>query len=93
MNASKFARYTDPVTSHAAAARVAEFSEAYCGYIYRALQTHGPGTFEDIARWTGMRGSQIWRRLPDLERDGLAQPTGGTKKGSTGRQQRLWEAL
>ena len=85
------ARSTDPATSHAAAKQL-DFAFELCSIIMICLKRR-PGTFEEIASRTRLRPDQVWRRLSDLEKMGLARPTTETRKGSSGRQQRVWEAV
>lgn len=84
-------RSKDPVTSKDAAASTACFTARFKNLILQALREK-PGTFQEISERTGLRPDQVWRRLSDLERDNLAFPTGETRKGSSGRQQRVWRA-
>lgn len=86
------ARNDDPITSHAAAARVGEFTQAHMAIIRASLLGDGPGTYEEVARRTGLRPDQVWRRLSDMDRRGLAAPTGDYRPGSAGRLQRIWRA-
>lgn len=85
------ARVTDPATSHAAA-RQLDFAFELCSIILMCLKRRR-GTYEEIARRSHLRPDQVWRRLSDLERAGLARPTTETRAGSSGRQQRVWEAV
>lgn len=84
-------RSTDPATSHAAAKQL-DFAFELCSIIMICLKRR-PGTFEEIASRTRLRPDQVWRRLSDLEKMGLARPTTETRRGSSGRQQRVWEAI
>lgn len=83
------ARASDPGTSKAAAARVKEFGADFCSIILDELR-NGSGTYEELAQRTGLRPDQVWRRLPDLEKRGLAVATGDERRGSAGRNQRVW---
>jgi hypothetical protein len=85
------ARAHDPATSQEAAQNL-DFAKKFCAIILVALKRR-PGTFEDLARRTGLRPDQVWRRLPDLQKANLARPTSVTKRGSSGRSQRIWEAV
>jgi predicted ArsR family transcriptional regulator len=85
------ARTDDPETSKQAA----ESTRAFAGQfkiIIEAELKKAPGTCEDIAGRTGLRPDQVWRRLSDLERESRAFPTSETKRGSGGRNQRIWKA-
>lgn len=85
------ARVTDLHTSQEAAQQL-DFAKELCAVILAALKKR-PGTFEDLARRTGLRPDQVWRRLPDLQKANLARPSTVTKRGSSGRSQRIWEAV
>jgi predicted transcriptional regulator len=65
------ARNVDPATSHVAAAKAARFSESHAGRIHVAL-TQGPATAHELAERTGLTVVQIDRRLPELQRMGMA---------------------
>lgn len=67
------ARRTDPVTSHAAAERAADFSTSHAGRILLALQLHGPRSPWELSQLIGLTIVQIDRRLPDLKKLGLAR--------------------
>ena len=88
----KLARLEDPSTSKKAALRVDEFAGNLCAKIYQELKK-GDGTFEQLAARLGLRPDQIWRRLPDLQKAGFAEPTEEEKAGQSGRAQRVWRAL
>lgn len=92
VQAQLLARTDDPSTSKQAAARVSEFANNFISVIYESLK-RGDATFEELAARTGLRPDQVWRRLPDLEKLGFAQATEQTRRGSSGRQQRIWRAL
>jgi predicted ArsR family transcriptional regulator len=87
------ARATDPETSHAAATSVAEFAGSHCDRIIACLKLYGPLTKDEIATRTGLTSVQVDRRLPDLERQGLAEPTGGTRPSHAGRAERIWRSV
>ena len=82
-------RSTDPSTSHEAAKRVSEFSAQMYKRIMNALE-QGEGTYEELSVRMDARLDQLSKRLPEMERLGLIEPTGRTKAGSSGRQQRIW---
>jgi len=88
----KLARLVDPSTSKKAALRVDEFAGNICSKIYYELKK-GDGTFEQLATRLGLRPDQIWRRLPDLQRAGYAEPTEKEIVGQSGRSQRVWRAI
>jgi len=86
------ARRNDPDTSKQAAARVHEFAAGHCAEILAALKRHGPASPERIAELTGIDRVAVCRRLPEIERAGLARPTGETVPTLSGRSQRVWAA-
>ena len=49
------------------------------------------GTFEQIAQITGMKESQVWKRLSEAERDGTIFNTGITRKLSSGMEGTVWQ--
>jgi predicted ArsR family transcriptional regulator len=88
----KLARLEDPSTSKKAALRVDEFATNICAKIYRELK-EGDGTYEQLAFRLRLRPDQIWRRLPDLQKAGYAEPTERQHAGESGRLQRIWRAI
>lgn len=86
--AHELARVTDPATSHEAATRASEFSQSHEKRILAVLSNRGAGTAEYIAKHCGLTVVQIDRRLPDLQRKGLARPTGVSFNGF-----RVWAAV
>jgi predicted ArsR family transcriptional regulator len=91
VNTSHLARKTDPVTSHLAAARVREFTESHRQMILRCLDDHGPCTVDEIAALTGMESQAVNKRLPELQRFGVAYPVEGLLRPSdSGRMARVW---
>jgi hypothetical protein len=91
-DSTQLARSADPNTSKQAAMRVNEFGKNMCIKIYNELKK-GEGTYEQIAHRCGLLPSQTCRRLPDLQKIGLAEPTEKEIKGSSGRFQRIWKAI
>jgi predicted Rossmann fold nucleotide-binding protein DprA/Smf involved in DNA uptake len=85
-------RLTDPDTSVQAAKRAKSLSSDHAIKILAALQ-QGAGTFYEIADRSGLRPDQVWRRLGELERQGLARTIGEPRPGPSGRFCRVWEAL
>lgn len=45
---------------------------------------------EEIARYAGLHPYQVRKRLPELKAQGLVELADGTRKTSSGRQERLW---
>lgn len=87
------ARNNDPDTSLEAAASMKDAAKTLCLKIAADLKANGPGTFEEIAFRIGLDNAQVWRRLSDMEKLNLAVPTELTRRGSSGRSQRVWQAL
>lgn len=87
------ARSHDPSTSHAAAARVTEFAGGQRAAILNALKVSGPMDSERIGRVLGIDAYAIRKRVVELQRLGLAEPTGETVPTASGRQQRVWRAV
>ena len=85
-------RSTDPQTSKESAARVDDFSSAMYKKISAELEK-GNGTYEELADRLGAGKDQLCKRLPEMERLGIIQLTGELRKGSTNRNQRVWEKV
>jgi len=83
------ARKSDPVTSHLAAAQAGELQAAHQREILATLKL-GPAGKSAIAARSGLDGHAVARRLPELERKGLAGPTGRTVLSESGRSEREW---
>ena len=86
-------RRTDPITSHLAAQSARPLQMTHLEQILAALQQHGAGTIDTIADWTGLSAVQVARRLPELQQQGLAKPTGKFGLSVCGRLEREWEAI
>ncbi len=86
-------RKTDPQTSKEAAARVEEFAPSQHQTIIALLKEYGKQTPEQIAAHMGIDAYAVRKRLPELQRQGLALPTGETAKTASGRSQRVWIAI
>lgn len=82
------ARNDDPWTSHAAADQVA--SRQHFDKILETLLKHGALGKDGIARLSGLRPDQVWRRLSEMEKLGLITQTGRVVKSDAGRQEREW---
>ena len=92
------ARNADPDTSKKAAADALRFQKSHAGRIYIALVgMRDGGTFYDIALATGLRDSQVWKRLPEMH--GLAKPKVNENgdevevRGPNGSLCRVWIAI
>lgn len=91
--AATHARRSDPRTSKDAAKAAEKFAASHAGRILDCLKAHGPQTVDEIARRLGMQSQQVNKRLPDLEANAKAMPSGLTGLSASGRQERLWVAL
>ncbi|TSE33482.1 helix-turn-helix domain-containing protein [Tepidimonas charontis] len=89
----RLARKTDPATSHEAARRTAEFAGSQRARILAMLRFHGPLTPEQLGAELGVEPYAIRKRLPELQKAGLAMPTGEVKPTRSGRHQRVWRAI
>jgi predicted ArsR family transcriptional regulator len=83
------ARASDPVTSHIAAGAADGLARRHAERILECLSM-GPLGKDGIAHVTGLDGVAVARRLPELQRDGLADVTGKTAVSRTGRPEREW---
>jgi predicted ArsR family transcriptional regulator len=84
------ARGSDPSTSQAAAQSMVEEAPLHSMKILATLDFIGEGTFDEIADAADMTPAQVWRRLSDLEKAGLAEPTEKKRRGKSRRYQRVW---
>lgn len=78
------ARRMDPQTSKDAARKAVSFANNHRDRIHAALST--PGTIYQLAERTGLDHVAIARRLPELQRMGLAEPTADKVDGC-----RIWQ--
>lgn len=92
-NPATHARRGDPATSHDAAARVREFAGGQCADIMLILRQYGKQTPEQIGQRLHLDSYAVRKRLPELEKAGLARPTGETAPTASGRSQRIWMAM
>ena len=90
---TEHARREDKPTSRAAAESVRQSAQPIMDEIHRDLRQRGPGTFSDLAARLNRPDGQVWKRLSDLERAGRVTASGQTRKGPSGRQQTVWEAV
>ena len=81
------ARATDPDTSHMAADAL-DFRNRHFKAILHVL-THPMGK-DSIAGYSGLSGEQVCRRLTEMYRAGLIEPTGNKVRSMTGRPEREW---
>lgn len=90
------ARTTDPETSHAAGAAALNTSARQKQLILDVLREHGPLSKRGIARHLlddGIDHIAVARRLPELQRDMAAEPTGDVVKYGGGTGERVWRAV
>ena len=87
------ARRSDPQTSKDAAKSAADFASSHCGIILSALKKYGPAGKTRLAARTQISDVAVARRLADLQKQGLAEPTGETEINGKNRQERIWRAL
>ena len=80
-------RKTDPYTSKQAANKAASIAPSQRNIIADALRD-GPATVRELERRTGLMAHAIGKRMIELERLGLAAPTGVERDGM-----REWLAL
>jgi predicted ArsR family transcriptional regulator len=85
------ARVLDPITSHMAAESVADVTKGHMEVICACLKKYGPLGKDGIARYSGLRNDQVWRRLPELQKMGLIELTGKTARSNSGRSEREWK--
>lgn len=84
------ARNDDPLTSHESAYLADAFAATQHDLILDALKMCGPRGAEQIAEYTLMDAYAVRKRLPELQRLGLAAPTGGQRQTKSGRSERIW---
>lgn len=71
------ARRTDPQTSHDAAKRAERFAHSHKSRILAAMREHtGSWTAAELSLFTRLTVVQIDRRLVELQRAGMIEPTG-----------------
>lgn len=87
------ARNSDPITSHAAADSMRGISEAQRARIVKTLEASGPLGAEQIGDVMRLHAHEIRRRTSELERDGLIEPTGDTRRTRSGRAERIWRLV
>lgn len=85
-------RSTDPETSFEAAENCVAFAGKHKDKILSCLKHFGPLSPTQIAGFTGLTEVQIDRRLPELERANLAEPTGEYNLSRSGCRERVWKA-
>ena len=86
------ARNSDPQTSQDAA-RAFRGKPCRNHYLLILGVMHRPMTGREIAKLTGLSMEQVCRRLPELDRAGLARPTDVVRRSRSGHGERVWEAI
>ena len=87
------ARRRDPVTSHDAAESMKTAAAQQAERVLKALRSlGGEAGAEQIAAACGLDAYAVRKRLPELQRLGLAAPTGVVRSTSSGRSERVWRA-
>ena len=87
------ARRSDPETSHKASERALKFARGQAEEVFDCLVKYGPQTADEIAKRTKLTSVQICRRLPDLLKKHMAEPTGITRPSASNCQEREWRAI
>jgi hypothetical protein len=91
ISARLLARRDDPVTSKAAASKTAKSLPEKQWWALCWLRAFGPGTTRELAERSPNPTTthyDLARRLPELERKGLARTTGEVRDGA-----RVWESV
>lgn len=91
--AEPMARATDPATSHAAAAQARTFAKSHSLRILECLRLYGRSTAKMLGTYTGLSVVQVDRRLPDLQRAGLARVVQVEGRDMERGGFRVWEAV
>lgn len=86
------ARRGDPATSHQAAASAKEMAIRHSRAIQYVLKEFGPNGKDGIASLTKLSGVQVARRLSEMHKLGVIEPTGCVVPSNTGRMERQWRA-
>lgn len=92
-DAHKAARTTDPETSHEAARSMLGVAEGQQAELLAAVKRLGETTTEDAGDDAGLTYHQASRRMPELVRLGVVEPTGETRKNRSGRRARVFRAV
>jgi hypothetical protein len=84
------ARSNDPITSFKAADSIKETAKMHGELIVACLRSLGPMGKDGIAKYTGLEGNQVARRLKELQTSGFIMPTGREVKSNSNRSEREW---
>lgn len=83
------ARRSDPPTSHDAARTVSLRAGTQATRIAMAYRAHGDLIDDEAGAIAGLLHAGYWKRCSDLRRAGIIEPTGETRPGRSGEQQRV----
>ena len=86
------ARTFDPWTSHAAAGSIDTTAARHYRIILHALK-RGPGISYEIAERAGLSNAQVHKRMPEMERKGWVELTGGWRLSPSLRKCRVWRLV
>ena len=84
------ARHSDPSTSHVAADSMRGEAKLHRDLILAVLNDHEGLTATEIGERCRLSMVQVARRMKELERLGLAEPTKETRLTASGRPARVW---
>lgn len=84
-------RATDPVESFMAADQAVDLIKSHERLIAAALEQHGPGSVDAIARLCKLTGYAVGKRVTALHTSGRIELTGRSVKSDAGRSQREWK--
>jgi hypothetical protein len=84
------ARTKDPITSFEAAESIKDVANQHMDIIVACLQQFGPLGKDGIAKQTGLDGTQVSRRLKELQTLDLIELTGKQVTSNSGRKEREW---
>ncbi len=85
------ARLGDPETSKKAGESVKNSAYVHAEIIYWCLHKYGPMGKDQIKKLCVFKdGSTVTRRLPELQKMGLIEPTGKEVVSESGRREREW---
>ncbi len=87
------ARKKDPKTSKDAAASMRRAASAQCAAVLNALRDLGEAGAEQVGRRIELDAYAVRKRLPELEKAGLAAPTNGSRVTASGRSERIWRVI
>lgn len=83
------ARQSDPSTSHDGVRAVSLRAGTQAARLARAYRDAGELTDDEAGQIAGLRDAGYWKRCSDLRRAGIIEPTGETRPGRSGEQQRI----